>query len=165
MSEGFLDHSGGRKRRWRSEVADAKGIHSTYHWTGVGREAINVAYRTSEVRPNATSIRGGMERSPQARGGPAALVSAYPETAPTRAVVCGPAGDAPPVVDLDHAHAERLADTALAESNRCLATRFLADALEGDASYQPGLRNKALFARHELRHGVPRRTDWGEAAR
>ncbi len=79
-------------------------------------------------------------------------------------MICGPAGEDPPVVDLDHAHAERLAASALAEPDRHIAIRFLASALEGDPGEQPGLRNKGLLATHELLHGVPARRDWENAA-
>jgi hypothetical protein len=91
------------------------------------------------------------------------LVVGYPKDRPNRAVVCGPAGEDPPVVELDHAHAERLAAAALGEPSRHLAIRFLADALEGDPDEKPGLRNKGLLATHALLYGVLKRSDW-EAA-
>ena len=94
---------------------------------------------------------------------PLLVVVGYPKDRPNRAVVCGPAGEDPPVVELDHAHAERLAAAALGEPSRHLAIRFLADALEGDPDEKPGLRNKGLLAMHELLYGVPKRSDW-EAA-
>jgi hypothetical protein len=75
-------------------------------------------------------------------------------------VVCGPTGDDPPVVDLDHGQAERLAAAALGEPDRHLAIRFLAEVLEGEPDEHPGLRNKGLLATHELLHGVPQRPDW-----
>jgi hypothetical protein len=40
---------------------------------------------------------------------------------------------------------------------------FLSEALEGEPDEHPGLRNKGLFATHELLYGVPKRDDW-EAA-
>ena len=64
------------------------------------------------------------------------------------------------MVELEHAHAERLAATALDEPSRHHAIRFLADALEGDPDENPGLRNKGLLATHELLYGVPKRPDW-----
>jgi hypothetical protein len=90
-------------------------------------------------------------------------VVAYPSDHPRRAAVCGPAGEDPPVVDLECDHAERLAKVALAEPDRHVAIRFLASALEGDPDEQPGLRNKGLLATHELLYGVPERPDWAEA--
>jgi hypothetical protein len=78
-------------------------------------------------------------------------------------VVCGPTGDDPRVVDLDHGQAERLADAALGEHDRHHAIRFLAEALEGELDEHPGLRNKGLLATHELLYGVPKRDDWGTA--
>jgi hypothetical protein len=94
---------------------------------------------------------------------PLLMVVAYPKDRPDRALVCGPAGEDPPVVELDHAHAERLAAAALDEPSRHLAIRFLADALEGNPGENPGLRNKGLLATHELLYGVPKRPDWEDA--
>ena len=104
-----------------------------------------------------------MEAAARARGRPLLLVVAYPRERPQRATVCGPAGEDPPVVDLDYDHAERLAGAALGEPDRHVAIRFLASALEGDPGEQPGLRNKGLLATHELLYGVPGRADWDVA--
>jgi len=97
------------------------------------------------------------------RAAPLLVVVAYPEGRSNRAVVCGPTGDDPRVVDVDHGQAERLAAAALGEPDRHLAIRFLAEALEGEPDEHPGLRNKGLLATHELLHGVPQRPDWNDA--
>lgn len=56
-----------------------------------------------------------------------------------------------------------MAAAAPGEPDRHLAIRFLSEALEGEPDEHPGLRNKGLFATHELLHGVPKRGDWDDA--
>lgn len=68
-------------------------------------------------------------------------------------------------MDVDHAHAERLAAAALAEPHRHLAIRFLSGALDGDPETLPGIRNKGLLATHALDAWVPQELDWDGAAR
>lgn len=159
----FLGGVDARKGRWRDTAAEAKGISTSYYWTGKGRDALEVAYGTTVTKPNASTVREvWMQRHGRAAA-PLLVVVAYPKDRLDRALVCGPAGEDPPVVELDHAHAERLAVTALDEPSRHPAIRFLADALEGDPDENPGLRNKGLLATHELLYGVPRRSDWEDA--
>ncbi len=162
----FLDGVDARKGRWRLAAMEAKGISAEGFWTGRGRDTLEVAHAAAATKPNATEVR---EVWKQRHGRAAAcllLVVAYPRERPQRATVCGPAGDNPPVVDLDHDHAERLSGAALGEPDRHVAIRFLASALEEDPGEQPGLRNRGLLATHELLYGVPERgADWGEATR
>lgn len=82
---------------------------------------------------------------------------------PGGAVVCGPSGDAPPVVALDPSQAERQAAAALDEPSRHDAGRFLRAALETDSTETVGLNNKGLFATYQLLNGVPKRPDWDAA--
>jgi hypothetical protein len=159
----FLGGVDARKGRWRDAAAEAKGIFAEYFWTGRGRDALEVAYGTAASKPNATTVREVWKQRHGRAAAPLLVVVAYPEDHPRRATVCGPAGEDPPVVDLDRDHAERLAWAALVEADRHVAIRFLATALEGDPDDQPGLRNKGLLATHELLYGVPKRPDWGEA--
>jgi hypothetical protein len=159
----FLGGVDARKGRWRDAAAEAKGISTEYYWTGKGRDALEVAYGTAVTKPNATAVREVWKQRHGRAAAPLLVVVGYPKDRPNHAVVCGPAGEDPPVVELDQAHAERLAAAALGEPSRHLAIRFLADALEGDPDEKPGLRNKGLLAMHELLYGVPKRSDW-EAA-
>jgi hypothetical protein len=159
----FLDQVVARKGHWRDAAAEAKGIHTAYYWTGKGRDALEVAYGASVTSQNHTVVREVWKQRHGRAAAPLLVVVAYPKDHPDRAVVCGPAGEDPPVVELDHAQAERLAAAALNEPSRHLAIRFLADALEADPDENPGLRNKGLLATHELLYGVPKRTDWQAA--
>ena len=161
----FLGRVDARKGHWRDAAAEAKGIFAEYFWTGRGTDALEVAYGTAASKPNATTVREVWKQRHGRAAAPLLVVVAYPKDHPRRATVCGPAGEDPPVVDLDHDHTERLAKAALAEPDRHVAIRFLASALEGDPDEQPGLRNKGLLATHELLYGVPKRPDWGRPRR
>ncbi len=151
MDHSFLNHVAAQKGRWQEAAAQVKGVSTRYYWLGKGTSALEVAYGTAEARPNATTIREAWKLRHGRAAAPLLVVVGYPEERPSRAVVCGPVGDDPPVVDLDHA--ERHAAAALAEPNRHIAIRFLASSLEADPGDQPGLRNKGLLATHELLQG------------
>lgn len=163
LNDSCLDHVDARRNRWRDPSAESKGITPVHRWTGPGRDGLEVVYGTAGARPTATAVREVWKQRHGHRAAPLLTLVAYPEGKPDRAVVCGPTGENPPVVELDLSHAERLACAALGEPHRHLAVRFLADALEGDADEHPGLRNKGLLATHELLYGVPRRSDWNDA--
>ena len=124
---------------------------------------LEVVYGTAESRPKTATVREVWKDRHGHRAAPLLVVISYPAGGRCRAVVCGPTGDDPRVVDLDHAQAERLADAALGEPDRHLAIRFLAEALEGEPDEHPGLCNKGLLATHELQYGVPKRDDWDAA--
>lgn len=163
MTEEFLYDTEARKGRWRDEAAEAAGLYTAYHFTGEGIHGLEVAYATAEQQPNRTTVRDVWKQRHGRAAAPLMVVVGYPRTKPSRALVCGPAGENPPVLDVDHSHAERLADAALREPNRHHAIRFLAGALDGDPEQLPGLRNKGLLATHELERGVPQRPDWPDA--
>jgi hypothetical protein len=93
LSEAFLENSQARRGRWRSETAQAKGVRPVSYWTGEGRDALEVAYASSESRTNATSMREIWKGRQGRAAAPLLLVVAYPEVGPTRALVCGPTGE------------------------------------------------------------------------
>lgn len=163
MTDTFLNLSATRKGHGRDAAAEAKGISAHYYWIGKGRDALEVAYGTAGTKPNSTAVRDVWKQRHGRAAAPLLVVIAYPKEHPRRAVVCGPAGEDPPAVEMDHERAERLAAATLAEPDRHSAIRFISDALEGGADEQPGLHNKGLLATHELLHGVPERRDWSEA--
>src|SRR5204863_398352 len=137
LDKAFLDEVDARKGRWHDAEAEAKGISARRYWIGRGKDALEVAYGMAGARPNVATVRGLWRQRQGRAAAPLLLVVSYPSERPRRAAVCGPTGEDPPVVDLDYAHAERLASAALAEPDRHIATRFLASALEGDPSEQP----------------------------
>ncbi len=160
MGEPFLDGTSASKARWRDPEAEKKGIRPIYRWTGPGRDGLEVVQGEAGSRPNTAAVREVWKGRHGHRAAPLLVVISLPGD---RAVVCGPTGDDPRVVDLDLRQAERLAEAAIGEPTRHLAIRFLAEALEGEPDEHPGLRNKGLLATHELLYGVPKREDW-EAA-
>jgi hypothetical protein len=165
----FVEAYAGSRRTWRDTdgAAEARGVYTAQSLTGPGPNALQVAYGTAD-RPTVPALRELWRQRHGHGAAPLLLVVGYPRTNPTRAMVCGPAGDDPAVVDLHHDHAERLAGAALAEPNRNLAIRFLAAALDGDPAVLPGIRNRGLLATHALESWVPQELDWtaaGERAR
>ena len=146
----FLEGVGAPKRHWHDPSAQQKGILPAYRWTGTGRDGLEVAYGNAESRPNTATVREVWRQRHGHRAAPLLLVVSYPDGQRRRAVLCGPAGDDPRVVDLDYEQAERMAAAALGEPDRHLAIRFISEALEGEPDEHPGLRNKRLFATHEL---------------
>src|SRR5690625_794579 len=159
----FLDGISASKGRWRDAGEGADKLIPRYFWTGQGRDALEVAYSTAPQALSATEARDVWRARQGRSAAPLLLVVAYPGRNGARATVCGPSGDAPAVVDLDLSQAERLATAGLTESNRHLAIRTLAFALEQARDEVPGLRNRGLLATHELTSGVPRRKDWTAA--
>ena len=163
MDDPCLDKLRAPKQRWHDPSAVAKGISTAYRWTGPGSYGLEVVCGSAQARPSTTIIREIWKQRHGRGAAPLLAVFSYQGPRTRRALVCGPAGEVPPVVDLDYAHAERLAAAVLTEPNRHSAIRFLSSALEGDPSDQPGLRNKGLLATHELLRGVPERSDWEDA--
>lgn len=163
MNDQFLSEIEATKRRWRYAAPEELDISPRYYWLGNGRDGLEVAYGSAERRLNTTTIRNAWKQRHGRGAAPLLLVVTYADKGTSRALVCGPAGEDPTVVDLDQDHAERLSAAALAEPDRHSAIRRISEALEGDADEHPGLRNKGLLATHELLHGVPQREDWDDA--
>ena len=159
----FLRDVKAQKGRWREASAKPDGLTTHYHWTGQGRDALEVALATSSRKLTTAEARDIWKARQGRSAAPLLTVIAYPQGDEARAVVCGPSGDSPTVADLDLSQAERLAASALAETNRHLAAQMIQGALEQTSDELPGLRNKGLLATHELLTGVPRRSDWAAA--
>lgn len=123
MTGEFLYDTEARKGRWRDEAAEAAGLYTACHFTGEGPHGLEVAYATAEQLPNRTTVRDVWKQRHGRAAAPLMVVVGCPRTKPARALVCGPAGENPPVLDLDHGHAERLADAALREPNHDLSPR------------------------------------------
>lgn len=154
---GFLADQFERERTWR--VDELVGIAPQAQWIGPGAEGVVIAHATASSRPSDTAMAAVW----RTRHGKAAAPVLLVVTHPGGAVVCGPSGDTPPVVDFDLGQAERLSAAALDEPNRHAAGRFLFSALDNDETDTAGIRNKGLFATHQLLTGVPVRADWDTA--
>ena len=153
------------RRTWRDadQTAESRGLYTGISLTGPGADGLEVAYATAHGQPTVSSVRDVWRQRHARSAAPLLIAVGYPRAAPERALLCGYMGNAPSVVDVDHALAERLAAAALAEPNRHLAIRFLAAAMDGDPNSHPGLRNRGLLATHALEAWVPQELDW-EAA-
>jgi hypothetical protein len=128
---------------------------------GNGANALEVAVTESTVAPTATTLRAVWKARLAGRASPLLVVVLYDG----KAALCGPAGDHPPAfVGLDPGKAERICRAALDEPDRHSALRFLHSAIPEVETSLSGIRNEGLFATHELQSGVPRRSDWAEAA-
>ena len=79
--------------------------------------------------------------------------------------VCGPVGEDPDVKrDLEPSQVERICETALDQPDHHAAQRFLDDILNKIDEELVGLHNQGLLSTHELKVGVPDRSDWSRAA-
>jgi hypothetical protein len=161
----FLATYEGARRSWRDSdrTAEARGLYTVMSLTGPGADPLEIAYASADA-PSSASVREVWRQRHGRAAAPLLLAVGYPRTAPKRALLCGPTGDDPAVVDVDHALAERLAAAALAEPNRHLAIRFLTGAMDGDPNSLPGLRNRGLLATHALEAWVPQELDWEAAS-
>lgn len=129
---------------------------------GEGAYALEVAVVHSTGRPSTTDMRAAWNLRLNGRPVPLLLVALY--DGETKAAVCGPSGQNPPVYhDLEQKQVERLCRTALREPDRHRAYNLLQNLLPEVGSTIPGLFNEGLLATHELENGVPLRDDWQQA--
>jgi hypothetical protein len=132
---------------------------------GHGNNPLEVAVASTEVEPNVSDVRQLWKRRHGGRASPLLLAVLYPDGSTTRAAICGPIGDDPPVQrGLDPGMVERLVEASLAEPNRNAAIRFLQGVLPETETGLPGIRNSGMFATHELERNVPQRDDWASVA-
>lgn len=125
---------------------------------------LEVAVGEAGRRPTTAAMRQAWNVRHAGRPSPVLLALGYPHEDGVRVAVCGPAGENPPVFfDLEVSRIERLAAAALAEPTRHAAQRCLLRLLPELESDLPGMVNSGLLASHELRHGVPLRSDWSAA--
>ncbi len=148
-------------RAWPLPDGVSGAFAPSAYFLGHGDSALEIAVAESPTRPSPLEIRTLWKRRQGGTPSPLLLVVLYAGGTRRQAAICGPTGDPPTLVrDLDPANVERIAQTALLEPNRHAAVRFLVEVLGELESELPGLRNEGLLATHELRTGVPSRTDW-----
>ena len=136
------------------------GLKPEFVFIGFGDHGLEVALAKSQSRPRVEDVRKLWKARHAGRPSPVLLVVNHD----SKAAICGPVGDNPPVInDLGLDQVERLCSAALTEPNRHSAVRFLVAMLDGlhTAEFLPGIRNMGMLATHELRAGVPARGDWG----
>ncbi|QQQ77408.1 hypothetical protein IOD16_02380 [Saccharothrix sp. 6-C] len=132
---------------------------------GWGADALEVVLATSDKAPRMDDVRRLWSMRWNRRAAPVLLVVGYETVVGWEATVCGTADDPAAITSLDLRQVERICAAALAEPNPSAAKRTLQRLLGGlKDQLIAGLTNQGLFASHELRHGVPARSDW-EGAR
>ena len=152
-------------KRWRPDDS-VPGFAPQEFFVGRGSGALEVAWATTSTRPTFDKIRKLWRTRQGGRASPVLLVVVFPTTDGERALVCGPAGDVPPVHgDFDLDRVGRLCLAALDEPDRHAALRLVTGLLPDVGSSVPGLRNTGLLATHELVADVPTRSDWSTARR
>lgn len=129
---------------------------------GVGALALEVAVARSHGRPTSAILQRAWRDRLAGRPNPLIVVALYG----TRAAVCGPGGEPPPVYwDIEIEAAERICDAALGEPNRHAAWRLIESVFGGLEDELLGLRNEGLLATYYLKARMPQRPDWAEASR
>ena len=145
---------------WTTDKKAPTGLKTEFVFIGFGDHGLEIALAISSSRPKVEDIRKLWKLRHAGRPSPVLLVVTHD----SKAAICGPVGDNPPVIsDLGLDQVERLCSAALAEPNRHSAVRFLVAMLDGlhTTELLPGVRNMGMLASHELKAGVPARSDWG----
>jgi hypothetical protein len=144
---------------WTTENKGPAALEPEFVFIGSGDHGLEVALAKASSRPKVEDVRKLWKARHAGRPSPVLLVVTHD----SKAAICGPVGDNPPVInDLGVDQVERLCSAALAEPNRHSAVRFLVAMLDGlhTSELLPGVRNMGMLATHEMRSGVPARADW-----
>ena len=144
---------------WSAEKKGPAALQPELVFIGSGHHGLEVALAQATSRPRVEDVRKLWKARHAGRPSPVLLVVTHD----SKAAICGPVGDNPPVInDLGIDQVERLCSAALAEPNRHAAVRFLVAMLDGlhTTELLPGVRNMGMLATHEMRTGVPARADW-----
>jgi hypothetical protein len=128
-------------------------------FVGQGQNALEVAVVAAAMKPAAGALQAAWKARRGGRASPVLLVAVNG----SEAMLCGPAGEDPPVRPLNRGQAERLCRAALEQPDRHAALAFLAQALPSLETRIPGLCNEGLFALHALEVDAQRRPEWHAA--
>src|SRR5699024_400952 len=124
-------------------------------------DALEIVVARSQGKPKVDEMRRLWSARWGRRAAPVALVVKYDSEHGPRAAVCGTRDDAAIILDLDVEQVERAGIAAFDAPTSSEGERILLKLLSESQEHQiPGLTNSGLFASHELRVGVPQRTDW-----
>ena len=140
------------------------GIKPVALFVGRGETPLEVAVLHSSRKPLSERVSSFWHLRRGKRATPVLLVVLHGQNT---AVLCGPAGEKPPVrFDVDRGRAERLCREALLQPDHHVARRFLDRVLPSLETPILGIVNQGLLALHELTNGrIQRRSDWKQACR
>uniref|UniRef100_UPI001ED93AC7 hypothetical protein n=1 Tax=Roseomonas sp. B5 TaxID=1217720 RepID=UPI001ED93AC7 len=125
----------------------------------LGALSLEVLVFDSATEPKVTALRQVWKDRLGGRAAPLLAIALRGDVA----IICGPAGEDPPIRRIEAKQAERLCIRALSEPDRNAALRFLHDALPSLETDLPGIRNEGLLSEHELARGARLRPDWMSA--
>lgn len=128
-------------------------------YLGNGNPALEVLAVESNSAPRVETLRKLWNDRLGGRAVPLMVVALHGGSA----IVCGPAGEKPPIRHIETTQAERLCRKALGEPDRNAALRLLQDALPTLDTELAGVRNEGLLSDHELARGIRHRPDWQDA--
>jgi hypothetical protein len=143
----------------RVRLALPAGLTLRGLYLGQGNLALEILALDAEGEPKSTTVRQVWKDRLGGRAAPLLAVALRGETS----IICGPAGEDPPIRRIEAKQAERLCIRALAEPDRNAALRFLQEALPSLETELPGVRNEGLLSDHELTRGTLHRLDWNKA--
>lgn len=143
----------------RVQLQLAAGMSVKGLYLGNGNPGLEVLTVAASGAPSAETLRKLWSERLGSRAVPLMVVAVHGVSA----TVCGPAGEKPPIRQIEAAQAERLCRKALAEPDRNAALRLLQDALPTLDTELAGVRNEGLLSDHELARGIRHRADWQDA--
>lgn len=131
-------------------------------YIGEGSNALEIAVTEHSDYPTKQFLERTWTDRRDGRPNPVLLVALHDDG--NEGTIFGPSGDDPPLRrGLNPDQVGRISYAALERPNRFAAQRFLRETFEQLDADLVGLRNQSLLATHELKVGVPERSDWNAA--
>ncbi len=148
-----------RPRPWKP--AGAIKLRQPRLYVGNGTNAVEVVVGIASSKPKRSDLEACWKGRHGGRASPVVLVVIYYD----KTITYPPPGASSHAFEhLDLGQAERLCREVLLQPDRHAALYVLSQAAQTIESDLPGIANEGLVALHELRHGVPQRKDWNQAA-
>ncbi|MFJ1653258.1 Eco57I restriction-modification methylase domain-containing protein [Streptomyces sp. NPDC088337] len=162
--EDFLNEAEAHEISWSRPESAPASLATERVLIAAGPQAFEVAIASATIRPRVEDVRRLWALRWNRRAAPVVLVVCYPTDGTWKTAVCGTKDDPAVLHDLSLDQVERICTAALEAPDSANAERTLHRLLSGlKDQLVAGLLNSGLFASHELRHGVPTRTDWASA--
>lgn len=126
---------------------------------GRGSPSLEVVVAEASALPSDSAIRSAWKKRVDGRASPVLL--AVVTVGDVR--LCGPLGDRPRVIALDHSTADRLCREALSAPDRHASVEVLRGAFDAEDDELIGLRNEGFLASHVLKQDAPSLAGWVES--